>query len=143
MTTVAEMAVINSLDARLSPESGTLTFIMTGRWDSDTTGKWWQQGQQVLAQSKARRVMIDASGVSYCDGAGIAFLVDLQQLQTRTGGEVAHILLGAGHAIHGLMRSREKLENLAALQDPLKITLTSLDLLLQTELGSSPIPIGA
>jgi len=41
------------------------------------------------------------------------------------------------------MRSREKLENLAALQDPLKITLTSLDLLLQTELGSSPIPIGA
>ena len=77
---------LNSLDAQLSPESGTLTFIMTGRWDSDTTGTWWHQGQRMLAQSKPRRVVIDASGLSYCDGAGVAFLVELQQLQARTGG---------------------------------------------------------
>jgi ABC-type transporter Mla MlaB component len=79
MTIPAEAAVMNSVNARLSPESGTLTLIMTGRWDSDTTGKWWHHGQRILAQSKPRRVVIDASGVSYCDGAGVAFLVDLQQ----------------------------------------------------------------
>ena len=86
MTPVAE-APINSLDARRSSDGGTLTLIMTGRWDSDTTGKWWQRGQQILTQSKPRRLVIDASGVSYCDGAGVAFLIDLQQLQIRTGGD--------------------------------------------------------
>jgi len=86
MTPAAE-ASINSLDARRSSDGGTLTLIMTGRWDSDTTGKWWQRGQQILTQGKPRRLVIDASGVSYCDGAGVAFLIDLQQLQIRTGGD--------------------------------------------------------
>jgi len=85
----ATEASINSLDARRSSDGGTLTLIMTGRWDSDTTGKWWQRGQQILTQSKPRRLVIDASGVSYCDGAGVAFLIDLQQLQIRTGGDAA------------------------------------------------------
>ena len=86
MTQSAE-ASLNSLDARRSSDGGTLTLIMTGRWDSDTTGKWWQRGQQMLTQGKPRRLVIDASGVSYCDGAGVAFLIDLQQLQIRTGGD--------------------------------------------------------
>ena len=85
----ATEASINSLDARRSSDGGTLTLIMTGRWDSDTTGKWWQRGQQILTQSKPRRLVIDASGVSYCDGAGVAFLIDLKQLQIRTGGDAA------------------------------------------------------
>ncbi len=41
----------------------------------------------MLSQGKPRRLVIDASGVSYCDGAGVAFLIDLQQLQIRTGGD--------------------------------------------------------
>jgi phospholipid/cholesterol/gamma-HCH transport system permease protein len=89
MTTSAEATVLNLLDVRLAPESDTLTLIMTGRWDSDTTGKWWHQGQRIVAQSKPRRVVIDASEVNYCDGAGVAFLVDLQQLQARSGGDFA------------------------------------------------------
>ena len=86
MTQAAE-ASLNSLDARRSSDGGTLTLIMTGRWDSDTTGKWWQRGQQILTQGKPRRLVIDASEVSYCDGAGVAFLIDLQQLQIRIGGD--------------------------------------------------------
>ncbi|MBX3238161.1 MAG: MlaE family lipid ABC transporter permease subunit [Nitrospiraceae bacterium] len=85
--TPAAEGSLNSLDARRSSDGGTLTLIMTGRWDSDTTGKWWQRGQQMLTQGKPRRLVIDASGVSYCDGAGVAFLIDLQQLQIRTGGD--------------------------------------------------------
>ena len=85
--TPAAEGSLNSLDARRSSDGGTLTLIMTGRWDSDTAGKWWQRGRQMLTQGKPRRLVIDASGVSYCDGAGVAFLIDLQQLQTRTGGD--------------------------------------------------------
>lgn len=87
--TPATEAAINSLDVRRSSDGDTLTLIMSGRWDSDTTGKWWQRGQQILTEGKPRRLVIDASGVSYCDGAGVAFLIDLQQLQIRTGGDAA------------------------------------------------------
>jgi len=88
MTSAAD-ASLNSLDVRRSSDGGTLTLIMTGRWDSDTTGKWWDRGQRILTQGKPRRLVIDASGMSYCDGAGVAFLMDLQQLQIRTGGDAA------------------------------------------------------
>jgi len=86
MTPAAE-ASLNSLDVRRSSDGGTLTLVMTGRWDSDTTGKWWRRGQQILTQGKPRRLVIDAAGMSYCDGAGVAFLIDLQQWQIRTGGD--------------------------------------------------------
>ncbi len=88
MTTTADTRSIGWLDTELSPDGGTLTLIMAGRWGSDTTGRWWGSGQQILAQAKPIRVVIDASQMSYCDGAGVAFMVDLQQRQARTGGEV-------------------------------------------------------
>ena len=43
---------------------------------------------QVLQQSNPIRVVIDASEVSYCDGAGVAFIVTLQQHQESAGGDV-------------------------------------------------------
>src|SRR5574337_664716 len=89
MTTVAEARSVGAWDVRISPDGGRLTLIMTGRWDSATAGKWWQRGRQILTERKPRRLVIDASGVSYCDGAGVAFLIDLQQLQIRTGGDAA------------------------------------------------------
>lgn len=88
MTTPTDTVTMNSLDVRISSDSDTLTLIMAGRWDSDTTGKWWERGQEILTQRKPRRLVINASAVSYCDGAGVAFLIDLQQLQIRTGGDV-------------------------------------------------------
>jgi hypothetical protein len=51
---------MNSVDARLSPESGTLRLIMTERWNSDTTGNRWHRGPQIPAQSKPRRLVLDA-----------------------------------------------------------------------------------
>ena len=40
----------------------------------------------ILDQSKPIQVVIDASDVSYCDGAGVAFFVKLQQYQAAIGG---------------------------------------------------------
>jgi phospholipid/cholesterol/gamma-HCH transport system permease protein len=89
MSATSNTHLANGLDARMSQDGGTVTLVMTGRWDADTTGTWWRLGQQIMAQSKPRRVVIDASRVNYCDGAGVAFLVELQQLKTRTGGDFA------------------------------------------------------
>lgn len=62
MTVATDAQRAGSLDIRVSNDGGTLTFIMTGRWDSDTTGKWWARGRQLLSESKPREVVIDASG---------------------------------------------------------------------------------
>jgi phospholipid/cholesterol/gamma-HCH transport system permease protein len=89
MNAVATAPPAARLETRALSEPGTVTLVMTGHWDSDTTGKWWQLGQQIMAQSKPRRVVIDASGVSYCDGAGMAFILAVQQWQIGTGGDFA------------------------------------------------------
>jgi len=47
----------------------------------------------VLQQSKPIRVVIDASRVIYCDGAGVALLLKLQERQKSAGGEFAIVAL--------------------------------------------------
>jgi phospholipid/cholesterol/gamma-HCH transport system permease protein len=47
----------------------------------------------VLQQSKPIRVVIDASGVTYCDGAGVALLLRLQDQQRSAGGDFTIVAL--------------------------------------------------
>jgi phospholipid/cholesterol/gamma-HCH transport system permease protein len=77
-----------SLETRLSHDRATLTFLITGRLDTNSTGRLWRQAFHVLEQSRPSQVVIDASSVSYCDGAGVAFFVKLQQHLAETGGQV-------------------------------------------------------
>ena len=73
---------------------------MTGRLDANTTGRLWRDAQHILEQSNPIWVVIDASEVSYCDGAGVAFIVTLQQYQARIGSDVT---------IHGLREEFRRL----------------------------------
>jgi phospholipid/cholesterol/gamma-HCH transport system permease protein len=60
---------------------------LSGRLDASTIRDLWQQALRAVADARARRIVVDAAGVDYCDGAGIALLVDL--LRQRPDGEVA------------------------------------------------------
>jgi phospholipid/cholesterol/gamma-HCH transport system permease protein len=62
--------------------------LITGRIDTNSTGELWRQALRVLEQARPVEVVIDASRVSYCDGAGVAFLVKVQQYQAGIGGQV-------------------------------------------------------
>ena len=88
MTRVAAVHPTGSLETRLSPDRTTLTLLITGHIDTNSTGRLWRQALHVLEQSKPVQVVIDASAVNYCDGAGVAFFVKLQQHQAGTGGQV-------------------------------------------------------
>lgn len=88
MITAADAHLAGSLHARVSSDRATLTLSITGRLDTNTTGRLWREAMQVLQQSKPIRVVLDASEVSYCDGAGVAFIVTLQQHQANAGGDV-------------------------------------------------------
>ena len=67
------------------PHNGLLKLIIAGRLDSTTTGSIWGRATAKVKGAKARTVEIDASGIDYCDGAGIALLVHLRRLQSAGG----------------------------------------------------------
>ncbi len=85
-----EYAPNNKSSASISVETnkvGTLTLTISGRLDSYTTGDMWKKAVQILEQASPKKVVVDASGINYCDGSGIALFVKLRQQQERTGGE--------------------------------------------------------
>ena len=100
MATAASVHQAGSFETRISNDRATLTLLLTGRLDANTTGRLWREAQHIFEQSKPIRVVIDASEVSYCDGAGVAFIVKLQQYQARTSGDVT---------IHGLQEEFRRL----------------------------------
>jgi phospholipid/cholesterol/gamma-HCH transport system permease protein len=63
-----------------------LTFV--GRLDSSTTGNVWRQATAAVSGAKAENIVVDANGVEYCDGAGIALLVHLRHLQDKAAGNL-------------------------------------------------------
>ena len=68
------------------PRDGLLKLALAGRLDASTTGGIWRRATAVVSGAKAPTVVVDASSIDYCDGAGIALLVQLRQLQSQAGG---------------------------------------------------------
>ena len=61
--------------------------IIAGRLDAETTGTIWRRAVSNVKAANTTNVVVDASGIEYCDGAGIA-LVELRELQRRKGGNL-------------------------------------------------------
>ena len=53
------------------------TVVLSGRLDAYSVGPLWEQAQDALRTRPNAPLLIDCSGVDYCDGAGIALLYDL------------------------------------------------------------------
>ncbi len=84
------MAIASHIDIQMRSEAlpdNRLRLIFAGRLDAATTGKIWRRAVSDLNGAQAASVAIDASGIEYCDGAGIALLVQLRELQSRRGGQ--------------------------------------------------------
>ena len=89
-----ESSLKNSVQFRSeASRQDVIKLILAGRLDSMTTGAVWRQAMQVLARVRAATVIVDASGIEYCDGAGIALLIHLRTQQSAGGGRLE---------IHGL-----------------------------------------
>jgi len=69
-------------------EQGDVTITIVGRLDSTSTSSIWQKAMDALEAATAKRVVIDTSGVDYCDGTGIGLLVELHLRQRKAGGEL-------------------------------------------------------
>lgn len=60
------------------PAPAGLTLSLSGRLDADGVAGLWDRAVR-LAASPGRSLTVDASGVGYCDGAGLALLVELRR----------------------------------------------------------------
>lgn len=68
-------------------DAATPTIALAGRLDAVSLGPVWAEARQALARNPDRPIVVDCRGVDYCDGAGVALLVDL--LRTARAPEAA------------------------------------------------------
>jgi phospholipid/cholesterol/gamma-HCH transport system permease protein len=62
-----------------------------GRLDADTVKGLWVEAHRALAEAPTRPVTLDATKVDYCDGAGVALLVDLVARERAAPVEIANL----------------------------------------------------
>ena len=62
---------------------GALVLSIIGSLDASSTGQAWRHALQLITQHQPTRLIIDASQLTYCDGAGAALLLELRQHQQK------------------------------------------------------------
>lgn len=80
-------SISSKAELRSDENSGGLTLSITGRLDSTSTGKIWARASEAVRRAQAA-VVLDASGVEYCDVSGIALLVYLRNQKQQAGGKL-------------------------------------------------------
>jgi len=91
---------------------GELEIVVTGRLDTETTGRFWSQVVRKITETRPELLIVEASGVEYCDGAGVALLLRLKHTQEENGRQIQ---------IKGL---QSQFEQLMALFDPGRVEKT-------------------
>lgn len=63
----------------ISSAAGELRLALQGRLDADGVVALWPRVREALGAAPGATVVVDAAAVDYCDGAGLALLVDIQR----------------------------------------------------------------
>jgi phospholipid/cholesterol/gamma-HCH transport system permease protein len=68
------------LEGHRSPD-GALVLSIVGALDTVSTGQAWRHALQLVNRHQPARLIVDASRLTYCDGAGAALLLELRRYQ--------------------------------------------------------------
>jgi phospholipid/cholesterol/gamma-HCH transport system permease protein len=60
---------------------GALILSINGALDTSSTGQAWRHALQLLHEHQPQRVIVDATRLTYCDGAGAALFLELRRRQ--------------------------------------------------------------
>src|SRR5438874_329364 len=77
----ASLAIVDAADAR--------GLALSGRLDAYSIAGVWREARAAVTAAADRRIVIDAAAVDYCDGGGVAMLVDLLRQPRASGAEIA------------------------------------------------------
>jgi phospholipid/cholesterol/gamma-HCH transport system permease protein len=67
---------------------GLTKIALAGRLDAYSVGPLWREARTALDRHARERLVVDCSAVEYCDGAGVALLLDMLRQPRPTGAEV-------------------------------------------------------
>lgn len=87
-----------------------LSISVAGRLDAAALVDVWPKMLKLISAPSIRRVRVDASGLSYCDGAGLGLFAELRRVVTSRGGEIDFA---------GLTPELGRLVGMSTLADPL------------------------
>ena len=76
---MAALAITDTPDGRR-------ILALTGRLDATTLPDLWDSARRAADEAAAKPLVVDAAGVEYCDGAGVALFVDLLRRRARGQG---------------------------------------------------------
>jgi len=60
---------------------GALILSINGSLDTTSTGQAWRRALQLITEHQPKGLIVDASRLTYCDGAGAALLLELRRRQ--------------------------------------------------------------
>ncbi|MEP7328289.1 MAG: MlaE family lipid ABC transporter permease subunit [Betaproteobacteria bacterium] len=80
----AALAITNAADGRVM-------LSLSGQLDAQTIPAVWRDALRALREAGTRPVVVDAAAVDYCDGAGVALLVDLLRQPSATPLQVTNL----------------------------------------------------
>jgi len=66
-----------------APDAATAVLALAGRLDAASLGPIWGEARQALARNPDRSIVVDCTQVDYCDGAGIALLIELLRAERK------------------------------------------------------------
>jgi len=81
---MAALAITDTADGRR-------VLALTGRLDAATLPELWAKTRRAADEAQPRPVIVDAAGVDYCDGAGVALIVELLRRKHTGGVEIANL----------------------------------------------------
>ena len=87
-----------------------LRVTLRGRLDAAALATAWTRVSEALAEQTCKRLVVDLSGVSYCDGAGLALFAQFRKKMASGGGEA--VFEGGGTELRRLLE-------MSTLADPL------------------------
>lgn len=76
-----------SFDFRLEGDAAA-RLVLGGRLDRNAVAAIWPEATSKLRRSRVQQAVVQAGDVTYCDGAGIALLVELKRIQAARGGHI-------------------------------------------------------
>jgi phospholipid/cholesterol/gamma-HCH transport system permease protein len=125
---VAVWSQIGATSAKVSLSGVINAYSLGGIWTQirDSQDAWLKQGD-----SKAKSLSVDSSGVASLDGAGIAFLIAIEEAQTVAGGK--YELTGLNSRYQPLLKEFDPINNLfpAPLEKPKRSFVVSLGMAVQ------------
>ena len=94
----------------VAPQAEALRLTVAGRLNVSTVPKVWRTTTDTIQRAAPRRVIVDGAGITYCDGAGLAYFAQVRRTAA---------VHGVGVDLEGLAPDLRELLHRASLPDPL------------------------